>query len=287
MRLTLLLLVFAWPAHARPTVRLPAPKTLRKAERPMPTGRREVKAFSDRGTTTARHGLNGTIGLKGFVLDFRNGEHKLKTAEVLVDRNRELRIGWGDNDGNDPMSYRVQVGQLRGRAMGEATNSTRCSKGTCKVPIQRPRRGETFVLTGFSFVRNKGDTNVRRLAIKPRPEAGIVEVTFIDTRAFNYKARIRYAYVSGPATERSERSSRRGGTYGAAKPKLPARPVGARVGRTGGNRFLQGFDLQFTNGGHDLRSFGVTEHARGYELFWNDADLDDPCQLSVNYVVLR
>ncbi len=87
-----------------------------------------LNLLSARGEATPRHPLIGTLALKGFALDFRNGDHKLKEARVIV-QPRRVHVAWSDNDGNDPIGYTVQLGQVPGRRMPSAGASIRTPVG--------------------------------------------------------------------------------------------------------------------------------------------------------------
>lgn len=211
--------------------------------------------------------------LSGFLLLF-NGDHKVRTIGVALQPGRAR--GWlADQNGDDLMSFSVSYESgLRGRLMPRV-HRVGCRR-FCDLRIERPVPGETFVLTGFHFNKQRGDTNLLRLAVDPSPSAGNVRVSFEDNGSnFPFDVWLTYAYarVDGITERRLDTQSR-----ASKRATVPLSDSRSRL------NLLQGFSLEYLNGDHYVGQVSVQpKRDGGYAVQLRDRNYDDPIKAWVRY----
>lgn len=220
----------------------------------------------------------GVRAISGFELGSRAGDHKVKRIGLRI-RGNDLVGTFADDDGREPSRWSVNWGRYAGRTMPEVSASN--CRGTCSLPIARPRAGEHFALSGFEFERlDGGDSNILRVAILPDPARGRVQVVFKDNGDFRYRARVNYGYIAPPSRVHTHRLSGRRGK-GQGRIELPvAQP------RASG-QVIQGFDVKFDNGDHHLKDFEIVKTTSGARVVFNDANVDDPASATVHLLVVE
>jgi len=55
------------------------------------------------------------------------------------------------------------------------------------------------------------------------------------------------------------------------------------LGAGSGYNFIRGFDVEFTNGDHHLERFKIVPSGRGFRVYLNDNNLDDPVPARIDY----
>lgn len=226
-----------------------------------------------RGSTTTNATEAPQSALSGFKLEFRGGDHEIKSIGVIRDSN-SVTTTFADNDGNDAYRMWAQYTAVPMRVV-DATGD--CSE-VCEIAIERPPSpGAQLVIRGFSVQRNGSDANLRRIAIDPDPDRGVVTVEFSDNGRSYYRARVQYGYVDATHVAGTHRASgqRRRQEQSLVLPRVPGQPM------------LQGFDVRFRTGDHHLRTFAIEPTATAYRVTFNDNNTDDEYQVSVDYLVLK
>lgn len=236
---------------------------------------------SGKGTVTM---TNATLGerstaLSGFDFRFGNGDHKIKAISLLAD-DEHVTAQFNDNDGNDTFEVWAQYTTLAA-ARHFDTGSVHGLLNT-DVAIEGPRAGEVFVLTGFSVTRRHSDNRVKRFAIRPSPERGVVRVEFmtdgVPDPSNHWDVRLQYAYVPQSAIA---------GQHSAASPSVGFKSGPKEIARRPGTPLLQGFDLYFAKGGQFLRDFAIRPSANHFKVEFNDGGADEYVMASVDYALLR
>ena len=272
-----------------------APKpTLPKTTRPLPKGNPKIPTqpvqpkampveITKSGTGTVSESRaelgGGTYGLSGFDFRFDNGDHAIKAISVLQD-DEIVSAQFNDNDGNDPYTVWTSFSPL-GSARTFDTG-TRAALLNSDIAIERPRAGEVFVLTGFQLTRRRSDTRVKRIAIRPSPERGVVRVEFMNDALpgpnNHWSVRLQYAYVPAGAVA---------GQHATSHPEAGFDKKPAVLSRVSGQPVLQGFDIYFPRGQNFLRDFSIRAKPETFEVEFNDGGHDDYIMASVDYVILR
>ncbi len=221
--------------------------------------------------------VSGVRAISGFELLSRAGDHKIKRIGLRI-RGNDLVGTFADDDGKEPAKWFVNWGHYAGRTLPEVSASN--CRGTCSLPISRPRAGEHFALSGFEFERlDGGDSNILRVAILPDPARGQLRVVFKDNGDFRYRARVNYGYIAPPSRVQAHRLSGRRGK-GQPSIDLPAPQPRASA------QVLPGFDVKFDNGDHHLQNFEIVRTTSGARVVFNDANFDDPASATVHLLIV-
>jgi hypothetical protein len=223
-------------------------------------------------------GPKGMLGLTGFSLSYHGiDDHEVGRIVVEHDGKNQTRLALADDAGNRRIYGSVQLQVLPSGTRILEASQAKC-QGTCAVPIQPPRPGETFVLRGFAVGRTGGDTHLRELSITPKVEDGRVLVTFADNGTPEFNAKVQYAYVPDAWIE---------GTYHSVVDQQQASNAGLHGHRVEGRTVMQGFSLQFTNGDHHIRTVRLQRDQVDWSGMIADSDTHDPKKIVIDYVRLR
>jgi hypothetical protein len=150
--------------------------------------------------------------MRGFDLQYTSEDHHIRTIGVLPNSSGALDIRFDDRNGDDGMSYAVNLTkvQLAG-VVSPPTLTGTCDGGTCTFPLQAPPN-DTYVFflrgfrltflpedVGFPFPGNCNifdgcDHHVSVIAIEPGSDD--ISVTYRDTNGDDlYSVAIAYSYV--------------------------------------------------------------------------------------------
>jgi hypothetical protein len=229
---------------------------------------------------------NDPLALQSFSFRFENGDHKIRSIGAMPTAG-DAEVTFSDVDGKDP--YKVSASWLAipgARPLG--AQKWGCV-GTCTLAIERPRAGEVFVLSGFNIMQNPArDSNVRTIAIRPKPESGAVEVVLSDNgNALKYDVRLGYAYVPGVKVVLQ------GSLTGQSRPLTPqvhlTKPVYRGESTPDYQGVLRGFEVSYIAGDHFLRDFDIVGLSGGssIDVVFNDKNMDDRFQATVDYALLK
>lgn len=218
--------------------------------------------------------------LQSFAFSFGNGDHKISTVHAMPFGPEQAEVELSDVDSNDP--YSVWIKWLAIPGLRIRTPIRRGCVATCSVAIERPNPGEVFALSGFSFFHNpRRDSNMRQIAIRPKPDLGVVDVVFRDNGgATRFDVQLHHTYL--PASVAGKPESRSGRT----RRESPNQVILQKSATPG---VLQGFDIGFVNGDHYIRDLSIVGLAGGTTLsvVFNDKNYDDPIDATVDYVLLK
>lgn len=224
-------------------------------------------------TTSTNAPSASAAGLSGFKLDFKNGDHKIRSIAVTRDTS-SVTTTLADGNGDDPYTIWAQYTAV---PMTTADGSAECRE-MCQIKIDRPpSAGAHLVIRGFWFQRNGSDANLRRITVDPDPSHGVIDVQFVDNGFSNYRARVQYGYVD---------ASRVKGTHRSAGDRV-RQETSLMLTREPGQPLLQGFDVRFRNTDHYLRTFGIEPTSSQWRVTFNDKNTDDDYQVSVDYLILK
>jgi hypothetical protein len=226
-----------------------------------------------------------SLVLQSFSFRFQNGDHKVRAIQATPGTT-DAEVFFADVDANDPYSVDVRWLSINGgRRFG--TVKWGCV-GTCVLPLEKPNPGEALALTSFNLRLNPPrDANLRQIAIRPKPDKGIVEVVFRDNGGTNpYDARIGYVYLPASLVAHQQSLTKR------AKENVLVdfkKPIYRSPDGYDYQGVLQGFDISYVNGDHYLRDFSIAGLANGntLQVMFNDKNWDDPVDATVDYVLLK
>lgn len=217
---------------------------------------------------TVSFGEQGAFLLNTFELGFRNGDHKVRKI-ALTTTSSSATAAFTDKNADDPIRFRGRY--YKASSAHKYTASATC-EGACTIPIKpRPYGTATLALQGFKIERSSGDSNVRKLEIRPTDDRKSFRVEYRDNGTFSFKVTLQYAWVATGAgvIEVSATGQR------TASQRNAVIPMSATSKSTSG--VLQGFSFEFLNGDHHVKDIAVLQNSqRQYSVRFNDDNYDDP-----------
>jgi hypothetical protein len=157
--------------------------------------------------------------MRGFDFRYLNGDHHIKTIQVLPETDTALTINFNDRNSDDPMAYETQLTKVTvPGVISPPTLHEFCSGGTCIFPLQAPPNDDyVFFLRGFRFnflIEDVGypfpgncnafvgcDHHVSIVGIQPGD--GNVTVTYKDQNGDDdYAVHVAYSYVPRSLVQR-------------------------------------------------------------------------------------
>lgn len=222
-------------------------------------------------------GQQGSFLLNTFELGFTNGDHKVRKIALLTTASG-VNAAFTDHNADDPMRFRGRY--FSHEQVKKHTVSATC-EGACTIPLAaKPSPNWTLALQGFQIERTSGDSNVRKLEIRPTADRKSYRVEYRDNGTFKYKVTIQYAWVAKGygSVEVTVNGTRKANQHIAEIP----------MSKSSSSRYnvLQGFSFEFLNGDHHLRDIAVRQNAqRQYSVKFNDNNHDDPVKASLDIVI--
>lgn len=223
---------------------------------------------------TVSFGEQGSFMLNTFELGFTNGDHKVRKI-ALTTTSSGATAALTDHNADDPIRFRGRY--YKSTIANKHTVSATC-EGACTIPIAaRPHSAATLVLQGFKIERSSGDSNVRKLEIRPTADRKSYRVEYRDNGTFSYKVTLQYAWVptGHGVIEVSATGQRTASQKNAVIPLSTTAQSSYSV--------LQGFSFEFLNGDHHLKDLAVLQNAqRQYSVRFNDNNYDDPVKATLD-----
>lgn len=178
----------------------------------------------------------------------------------------EARIGF----------YEVPNAHLQPQAFEYVTKDVTCNGG-CTTSLKAPPAGYRFVLTGFDVRYDNDNKFVRRLAVLPYSSPGKLTMRFHDNGKPKFKGSMFGVFVPASLVKVAKKEVTLTYTPGKPAPKL----------NLGNEAFaLVGFDFEFLNGDHKLKTIGF-KYERPYLVpKMADINTDDPWRVKIQYAVL-
>lgn len=328
----LLLLALALPALAsdkRKPQRLESapPKTavpLRIVVPPVTTGTWSVAdatidGLRDHGNAANQPQLPPVVALRGFLIGFQNGDHKLRRIG-LVPSPRFTHFALADQNGDDPFRANASYSTFTSGQSGEVA-----ARGGGKFEIPLPGSapfGHTLVLRGFEFRRADGtDANLRNIGVWLDPQRHVARVSLVDDQGLDWRgfertigAALTGASMTLPGVFEMQTAVDSASWWGRRTPELidgyraydvkvqyawiPTALVRSQGALSGTDRqrdarsrdaidALQGFEFSFTNSDHHLLGVGLNGDRENGQAFFQDNNLDDPMQWSATFLTLK
>lgn len=226
------------------------------------------------GQVTVSFGEQGSFLMNTFELGFTNGDHKVRKI-ALTTTSSSATAALTDHNADDPIRFRGRF--YEHWSVKSHTVSATC-EGACTIPVaSRPSSTSTLVLQGFKIERSSGDSNVRKLEIRPTADRKSYRVEYRDNGTFSYKVTLQYAWVStGHGVIETSATGQR-----TASQKNAVIPLSSTSQST--YSVLQGFSFEFLNGDHHLKDLAVLQNAqRQYSVRFNDNNYDDPVKATLD-----
>lgn len=320
--LALALLAFCAAAHAQgvPVFKktLPLPK-LAISTGTWSQADAAANGLSDEGNAGNQPALSQVVALRGFLMAFGNGDHKIRRIGVRPD-GRFTRFSFADSNGDDPFRANASYATFSQGSIGEVT-ATGGGKFAIKLPTP-PQPGHTLVLRGFEFRRTDGtDANLRNISVWLDGARNLAEVSLTDDQGMDFRGLERTLGLAMAAGATMLPGLMEAATASAAP--VVGRNIPSMVGKYRGYQVtvqyawipsglvlqegavaggggdldsprigssidaLQGFEFTFNNSDHHLLSLAVNGEHRGRRIFsFQDNNRDDPLQWTVTYVTL-
>jgi hypothetical protein len=289
-------------AYADPVLTIPRGVTLRKsATKATATVNSQVRAHN----APASGSLTNAAALSAFRVKFDNGDHALRSINVVKQTDQTAGLWMSDSNGDDPISATGTWWVIPG-ATGGQLSTTISSGQEINFSVPAGPINHRLVLGGFSFniggttsVVETGEVQLQRLAIRvrdPHPAASNSAVSRISgvvhTNDGNRPISVTVQYVwvpdsyisgGGIVTNQSPRTESR------ARVRNRDQAVGQMP--TSERYLIESFDFQYTNGPHNMLGLGVhlngTDGATTEAVTWQDNNRDDPIAWSVSYLQMR
>lgn len=254
--------------------------------------------------------LTAAAGLSSFKLQYHNGDHGVRVVSTLKrpDGMADIRLHNANSD--DPFGGYASWWLIPGAIGGEVSGSGR-SNGFVDMPVPAGPADHVLALGGFSVeisgTRTNfdvGDTQISRIEFvaKDTTTRPSIDATIrtSDDRPIRVKAQyvwIPRNMITGVKNLRNETMVRGGGPFvgGATRGDQRVRTVADAQGQDAGadKYVIKSFNLEFTNGVHNLLNIGV--HLNGERgasgepeaVSWQDNNRDDPIRWQVNFYNVR
>jgi hypothetical protein len=218
----------------------------------------------------------GNDALHSFSIQYKSGDHKIAKLGILPTVDR-VDVALTDKDGGDP--FKVLATYSHVPSLLQTKRVSKICSVECTLPIEVPSH-RAFVLRGFWFERTTGETNVRRIAVRPNGNSA-VNVVYRDNGQQAFKVVIEYGHMQKEFVKhRATVSGVRNGGQQTLNIKTPLAAGDVPV-------ILQGFDVQFDNGDHHLGQFAIKRVTSGYDVTFNDQNYDDPYHAIVDYMAVQ
>jgi hypothetical protein len=286
-------------AYADPVLTLPRESVLKKLPtKATATVNSQVRARN----APANASLTNAAALSAFRVKFDNGDHALRSINVIKQTDQTAGLWMSDSNGDDPISATGTWWVIRG-ATGGQLSATISSGQEINLSVPAGPANHRLVLGGFSVSIGgttsnfeTGEVQLQRLAIRvrdPHPAASNSAASRISgvvhTSDGNRPITVTVQYVwvpdsqiagGGIVTNQTPRTSNR----------VWVRNRDQAVGQmpTSERHLIESFDFQFTNGTHNMLGLGVhlngTEGATTEAVTWQDNNRDDPIAWSVSYL---
>jgi hypothetical protein len=281
--------------------------------------RTSVNGLSGAGKGANQPALSGVTALRGFLLSFGNGDHKLRQIGVLPN-GRYTDFSWSDSNGDDPFRADASYVTFSGGSMGEVIAD---GSGKFRIALPTPQQaGHVLVLRGFEFRRADGtDANLRNISVWLDGTRNVAEVSLIDDQGLDFRGleatlglvasggillpgalEMSTADLSQVAARNISQmvGTQRGYRVRVQYAWIPATLVQQEGALAGGGGdlgkaraatrvdVLQGFEFTFDNSDHHLLTLAVNGDGDAGGNFWfQDNNRDDPLHWTVNYLTLK
>lgn len=172
------------PATQEQLRRLPLRPALETAPLEWRVARAETNGMRDAGRAAPQPAVAPVHGLRGFKLQFQNGDHKLRRLGVAAE-DRFVTFALADNNGDDPFLGHAEFVNLSAGQMGEVAG---IGGGKFEIPLPAGPANHVPVLSGFEFRRADGtDANLRNIGLWLDNERGVVRVSMIDDQGLDMR----------------------------------------------------------------------------------------------------
>ena len=146
--------------------------------------RAETTGMRDIGRASPQPALAPVHALRGFKLQFQNGDHKLRRLGVTAE-DRFVNFALADSNGDDPFLAHAELLNLSGGQMAEVAG---IGGGKFEIPLPAGPAGHVPVLSGFEFRRADGsDANLRNVGIWLDSQRGVARVSLIDDQGLDLR----------------------------------------------------------------------------------------------------
>lgn len=230
------------------------------------------------------------LALMDFSIDYADRwDTNVRDIGVELIENRRLRAWLGDDDSRSPVTARVNYRDLGKSPSVEYRHlSATCRAKTCTVGFLERGSDKIPLLAGFAFHNLGGAQKITGLGVFPEvrtgPNAQIKYKAKFDTDGrVNYSVDV-YVILVDPSVI--------AGTYnatGRSETNKPFAKVPLRWEATG-LLALQGFDVRFLNGSHELQELAI-KPVRGNNsveaVYFSDKNDDDPIEAKLWWVDLK
>lgn len=173
--------------EATPGSRAPLHRIMPQPQvRPMPWSivRAETTGMRDAGRAAPQPALSAVHGLRGFKLQFQNGDHKLRRIGVMGE-DRFVTFALADHNGDDPFLAHAEFVNLSAGQLAEVAG---IGGGKFEIPLPAGPAQHVPVLAGFEFRRADGtDANLRNIGLWLDSERGVVRVSLIDDQGLDLR----------------------------------------------------------------------------------------------------
>ena len=216
--------------------------------------------------------------LMGFSMRFLSGDRRVRALGFVPTSDR-VSVSLSDKDGGEPFAFSATFATLINKTGVYPVAKKSGCVASCDVTIFPNGPTNDFVLKGFRFkTKNDVESHVKRIAIQPGASLDKVHVHFVGSTSPVFDVEIAYVRISrdisaGPATASGARKNGEP-SIAITTPKAPA----------GTTALLQGFDIQFENGAHNLQELTIRRGVGRYEVRFNDQNTDDPYSVQIYYI---
>jgi ELWxxDGT repeat protein len=229
---------------------------------------------------------NLDFGLSGFILNFANGDHHIKSITAMIypenDYINAFWVGYGDQDYNDKYYWAILGQEILGKEWVGTASVTKWGGGAIIRPLGKytyeTKPSQIPVLLGFHLENKYSDHHVEVLAVNVYWKwdgarnslywsANLGDDDWNDS----YTAKIWCALVNAENVAGE-------GTIGGTSNGSVVRSI------TATNPMLRGFKFLFSNGDHHLDKVGIWLTRNSAQIYFRDSNADDPFRYSVSWV---
>ena len=144
----------------------------------------DTNGMRDIGRAAPQPALAPVHALRGFKLQFQNGDHKLRRIGVVAE-DRFVNFALADSNGDDPFLAHAEFLNLSAGKMAEVAG---IGGGKFEIPLPAGPAGHVPVLAGFEFRRaDGGDANLRNIGVWLDTERGVARVSLIDDQGLDLR----------------------------------------------------------------------------------------------------